>query len=107
MDNFLWPDWEAMFVPHTSPLEMIIRGSIMYLGLFVLLRVVLKRQSGGVAITDILVVVLLADAAQNGMAGDYRSIPDGLLLVGTILFWSYSIVKRKPVRSMPRRRAKK
>jgi hypothetical protein len=32
-----------------------------------------------VGITDLLVVVLLADAAQNALADDYRSIPDGLL----------------------------
>jgi uncharacterized membrane protein YcaP (DUF421 family) len=42
-----------------------------------------------VAITDLLVVVLLADAAQNAMADEYRSISDGLILVGTIIFWNY------------------
>ena len=34
-------------------------------------------------------IVLIADAAQNGMAGSYRSISDGLLLVATIITWSY------------------
>ena len=42
-------------------------------------------------ITDLLVVVLIADAAQNAMSDDYRSIPDGLLLVGTIIFWSWAL----------------
>ena len=44
-----------------------------------------------VGISDILVVVLIADAAQNGMSGDYLSIPEGLVLVGTILGWAYVI----------------
>lgn len=39
--------------------------------------------------TDLLVLVLLADAAQNAMAGDYKTITDGLLLVSTIVFWSH------------------
>jgi uncharacterized membrane protein YcaP (DUF421 family) len=69
-------------------LEIFIRGTLIYLGLFLLLRVLLKRESGTLGITDMLLVVLIADAAQNGMADDYRSISEGLLLVATIIFWS-------------------
>ena len=84
-------DWEHVFVPDTPLLEIIVRGTVVYLGLFALLRLVLKRESGAVGITDLLVVVLLADAAQNGLADDYRSIPDGLILVLTIVFWSWAL----------------
>jgi uncharacterized membrane protein YcaP (DUF421 family) len=80
--------WSQIFGFSTSPLEVVIRGTVMYLSIFVLLRVVFKRESGGTGITDLLVVVLIADAAQNGMAGSYRSVPEGLLLVATIIFWS-------------------
>jgi uncharacterized membrane protein YcaP (DUF421 family) len=37
---------------------------------------------------DILVLVIVADAAQNGMAGEYRSITDAFILVGTIIGWN-------------------
>jgi uncharacterized membrane protein YcaP (DUF421 family) len=84
-------DWTAIFGVDTSPIETFIRGTVIYLGLFALLRGVLKREAGAVSITDLLVVVLLADAAQNAMADDYRSVPDGLLLVSTIVFWSYAL----------------
>jgi uncharacterized membrane protein YcaP (DUF421 family) len=40
---------------------------------------------------DLLVLVLIADAAQNAMAGQYQSIVDGLLLVSTIVFWSFFV----------------
>lgn len=43
------------------------------------------------SVTDLLVVVLIADAAHNAMAGDYRSLLDGILLVSTIVFWSYAL----------------
>jgi len=82
-------DWAKMFVPDANPLEIFIRGSIIYLALFVLLRFVLRREAGALGLTDLLVIVLLADAAQNGMAGDYQSITDGLVLVCTLVFWSY------------------
>lgn len=91
MDILIGVDWHETFIPSTPILETIIRGSVVYLALFVLLRLVLKRESGGVGITDLLVIVLIADAAQNAMAGGYTSIPDGLLLVATIVGWDYTL----------------
>lgn len=89
MDLLLDFDWQQIFVPSVSLGEIILRGSLMYLMLFTILRFVLKREAGAVSITDLLVVVLIADAAQNGMAAEYVSITEGFVLVGTIVFWSY------------------
>lgn len=83
-------DWQSVLVPSRPLLETIVRGTLVYIAVFLLLRIVLKRQSGTVGVADLLVVVLIADAAQNGMAGDYRSVPDGVILVAVILFWSYA-----------------
>lgn len=84
-------DWQRAFVPTTPILEIILRGTIVYLALFALLRIILKRESGGLGVTDILVIVLIADAAQNAMANGYQSIPEGIILVATIIFWSYAL----------------
>lgn len=89
MDLLFDFDWQRIFVPSVSLVEIVLRGSLMYLILFTILRFVLKREAGAVSITDLLVVVLIADAAQNGMAADYTSITEGMVLVGTIVFWSY------------------
>ncbi len=91
VDWLLGVDWGRLFLPDTSPIEIFVRGTVMYMALFVLLRVVLKREAGAVGITDLLVVVLLADAAQNAMAAEYTSLPDGVLLVTTIVFWAYAL----------------
>jgi uncharacterized membrane protein YcaP (DUF421 family) len=82
-------NWSQVFGIQTPLLEIVIRGSLMYLALFFLLRVVLRRESGDVSKSDTLVVVLLADAAQNGMAGSYISVPDGIALVAVIIAWSH------------------
>lgn len=79
-----------MLVPQ-YPLETFLRGTLAYLGILTILRVVMKRQVGSIASSDILVTVLIADAIQNGMAGNYKSVPDGLLLVATIVMWDYVI----------------
>ncbi len=84
-------NWVEIFLPDTPILEIFIRGTAVYLALFFMLRLVLKRQAGAVGVTDLLVIVLIADAAQNAMASDYKSLPDGILLVATIIFWSYCL----------------
>ena len=63
----------------------------MYLFLFVLFRVVIRRRIGAVGMADILVLVIMADAAQNAMSGEYKSITDGAILVGTIIAWDVLI----------------
>lgn len=82
-------DWKSIFQLDIPWLEMVVRGSVMYVVLFVMLRVILKRQTGSLRMTDLLLITLLADASQNAMAGEYRSIPDGIILVATIFFWDY------------------
>lgn len=81
--------WGQLFRPTAAIPDLIIRGTVVYLTLYVMLRVVLKRESGSTGVTDLLVIVLLADAAQNAMSGSYTSVTDGVVLVGTIIFWSW------------------
>jgi len=81
-------DWAELFTLTVAPLELIVRGSAVYLFLFAVFRTLLKRDVGAVGIADVLLLVLVADAAQNAMAGEYRSISDGLVLVSTILGWN-------------------
>ncbi|MDZ8050900.1 MAG: DUF421 domain-containing protein [Aulosira sp. ZfuVER01] len=89
MDKWFFIDWQAIFVPSISVLELVIRGSLVYLALFSVLRLLPSRQMGTLGITDLLVVVLFAEAAQNAMASNYTSITEGAILVGTVIFWSY------------------
>jgi len=69
--------------------ELVLRGSLTYLVLFILLRFFLERVTGTLSIGDLLIIVLVADAAQNAMSAGYTSVTDGLILVATIIFWSY------------------
>ena len=82
-------DWQEIFVPQTHLAGVILRGTLTYITLFVILRFLLKRQSGMIGIADLLVIVLIADAAQNAMAAEYKSLTEGGLLVLTIVFWNY------------------
>jgi uncharacterized membrane protein YcaP (DUF421 family) len=81
-------DWQHLFVPSQSILETMIRGSCIYVAALAMLRL-FRRQTGSLGPADLLVLLLIADAAQNGMAGEYRSITDGIILVATIIAWEY------------------
>lgn len=83
-------DWAKLFVPGLSLLEIFVRGTAVYLFLFAYFRL-LRRSGGGLGVADVLVVVLVADAAQSAMTGDEHSITGGLLTVAVVAFWDYAI----------------
>jgi uncharacterized membrane protein YcaP (DUF421 family) len=83
------PDLASLFEFSMSPWELVLRGSLMYWFLFLLFRFVLRRDVGSIAIADILLLVLIADASQNAMAGGYDSVGEGMVLVGTIAAWNW------------------
>jgi uncharacterized membrane protein YcaP (DUF421 family) len=70
---------------------MFVRGTLMYMALFLIFRFLMKRQTGLIGIADILVVVVIADAAQNAFAKEYHSIVEGIILVCTIVLWDFVI----------------
>ena len=87
-DKLFKVDWQGFFLPDSSLLEVFLRGSAMYLVMFTLLRI-FRRQAGSLGIADLLVIVVIADAAQNGMAGEAKSISEAVMLVLTIVVWDY------------------
>ncbi len=84
-------DLEKLFTLDLPLAEIFVRGTAVYFTLFIVLRLVSKREMGSVGLSDLLVLVLIADAVQNGMAGEYRSITAGLILAGTIIFWATAL----------------
>ena len=82
-------DWHSVFVPSIGLVEVMVRGTLMYLALFIILRFIGRRQAGHFGPADLLVIVLIADAAQNGLGKDYQSVTEGIVLVMTIVGWEY------------------
>jgi len=92
----------------------------MYLGLVLAFRFILRRDVGSMGIPDVLFIVIIADAAQNAMSGEYKSIADGTVLVATLVFWNVALdwlafrsramrrlpppMRRAPLPRLPRRR---
>jgi len=83
------PDFESMLRLTVNPIELIVRGTLMYWFLFLMFRFVLRRDVGSLGLADVLLLVLVADASQNAMAGGYESVTDGVILVATIAGWNW------------------
>ena len=84
-------DLSDIFAMTLPALELFIRGSVMYWFLVIVFRLILRRDVGSMGITDFLFVVLLGDAAQNGMIGEATSTTDAIVLILTLVFWNVLI----------------
>ena len=89
MDLLFNVDWTGLFTPDTPILESVVRGTVTYIAIFFFVRVLPSRQIGGVGMNDLLLIVLVASAATNSLAGEHKSVVSGLVLVVTVIAWSY------------------
>jgi uncharacterized membrane protein YcaP (DUF421 family) len=78
-----------LFAIHVPVPELMLRGTLVYWLLFLIFRFILRRDVGAVGIADILLLVIVADAAQNAMSGGYDTFSEGAILVGTIVAWNW------------------
>lgn len=88
MENFIGVDLGKIFALSAPLFEIFLRGSVMYWFLFLVFRFVIRRDVGSVGLADILILVIVADASQNAMAGEYTSLTDGMVLVTTLILWN-------------------
>jgi uncharacterized membrane protein YcaP (DUF421 family) len=84
-------NWQSIFAPSIPLLEGFVRGTVTYLVLLALIRLAGQRESGALGITDVLLVVLVAEAAAAGLHGQAESVTDGVVIVATMLFWSVAV----------------
>lgn len=81
-------EWADVMLPSTSVLELVLRGTVLYLAVFALMRLVGRRESGELNMGDLILVLIISEAASIGIGGEAHSISDSLIVVVTILAWS-------------------
>lgn len=82
------PDWSILLTTDTPWLELILRGTVLYFALLVLMRFAGQRESGGLGMSDLLVIVVVGAALGNTLTGGGQNIGDALIPVATVMFWS-------------------
>jgi uncharacterized membrane protein YcaP (DUF421 family) len=91
MDKVFGVEWSTLLIPTYSILEMVLRGTLTYLLLLLILRFIASRQTGSIGLSDILVIVVIADVAQNAFSRQYESITEGAVLILTIVLWDRAL----------------
>jgi uncharacterized membrane protein YcaP (DUF421 family) len=69
--------------------ELVLRSTIVYVALLVLLRLTGKRQVGQLAPFDLVLLLVLSNAVQNSMNAGDTSLVGGLLAATTLVVLNY------------------
>ena len=80
----------SIFELEKPVLELIVRASVLYLAVLVLVRMLPRRTGGELATMDLIFVLLIAEAVAPSF-GAYRSVADGIIVVATLMFWNFLI----------------
>lgn len=73
-----------MFTPTVEVGELMLRSAIIYLFVFVLLRMLGKKHVGEMAPFDLVILLILSESVQNALVADDKSITGGLIVAGTL-----------------------
>src|SRR5690606_16334214 len=53
-----------------------------------LMRIMPRRTGGELEVMDLIFILLISEAASHAL-GDYTSLTEGFIQIGTLMFWSY------------------
>ena len=81
-------DLEKLFFIEKAVPELILRGTVLYLGILLLFRLLPRRSGGETAMMDLIFVLLIAEAATHSLGG-YSSVTEGFIVIVTLVSWNY------------------
>ena len=73
-------DLAELFENESSILSLVLRGSLLYLSILVIMGILPRRTGGEMAVMDLIFVLLIAEGAAHAL-GDYTSITKGLIAI--------------------------
>lgn len=85
--TWLPPAWTDLFRVDTPLLELVARGSILYVAILVLMRCMPRRTGGELATMDLVLLFMIAGAASNAL-GDSDSVTESVVLIAVLMGWN-------------------
>lgn len=90
-DRIMWDvDWVDVFLPDSSPVEMIVRGAVLYILFVIFFRVMPRRTGGELETMDLVFLLLVTEAASHSL-GEFTSIFDGIVMILTMMTLNYLV----------------
>ncbi|MDX1962888.1 MAG: DUF421 domain-containing protein [Pirellulales bacterium] len=72
-------------------MDTIIRGTVVYLFVFVIFRVAGKRTLSQATVFDLVLVLLISETTQQAMVGSDHSLTNSILLIMTLVGWDVAL----------------
>lgn len=71
--------------------EIVLRGTVAYLAIVVVLRVIPKRHLGNISPNDFIALVIIGGLTTDAIGGGSSSMLDYLMMAVVVIMWSYLI----------------
>jgi len=76
-------------------MDIIIRSAVIYFALLILLRITGNRSLSQITVFDFILLLIISEAAQNGLVGNDYSITNSLLIISTLVAIDIGLSKVK------------
>ncbi len=77
------------FTFETPLVEILVRGTAVYLTIALIFRLMPKRQTGNLSPNDLIALIIIGGLAAGAIAGKARTVPDILLMIAVVMGWDY------------------
>ncbi|MEK6554941.1 MAG: YetF domain-containing protein [Bdellovibrionota bacterium] len=71
--------------------EIIVRAGIIYIGLFLMFRLLGRKQLGEMSSFDFVLLLIVSEAVSGGLIGEEYSLSGGLISAASLLVISYGV----------------
>jgi uncharacterized membrane protein YcaP (DUF421 family) len=78
-------NWHRIWTPQWSPVEVVFRAAIVYFAVFILLRLVGRKELGRYSSFDVALLALMTTAARQSIVGTDTSITSAVVAL-TVIF---------------------
>lgn len=88
--DLLPESWAPVWALETPLAELALRALVLYFGIVLLLRVMPRRTGGELGTMDLVMILLVTEAATHSL-GSYSSLADGLFVIVTVMIIDYAV----------------
>jgi uncharacterized membrane protein YcaP (DUF421 family) len=74
-----------MWVPDIGVIELIVRATVVYFALLLLLRFIGKKHVGQMSPFDLVVLLIISETVDGSLIGDDKSLTGGLISAATLI----------------------
>ncbi|MCY1073849.1 DUF421 domain-containing protein [Archangium lansingense] len=82
-------DWSGMWVPEMNPLEVVLRVSMVFLFVQLVLRLLGRKELGRYSTFDLALLFLLTVCLRRTLVGEDNSLTTGFIALATLGAWDW------------------